>query len=112
MTERYSPERAEDDLRRYRELADEADRIGEEQESIKHRLRGLGEGRHDLPSGRVTISRQRRFDAHRAELFLPADLYTSICETKPSPAIARRVLPPAVLDQLMSEIGEPVVRIQ
>lgn len=107
----YGPAQVEQDLRRWRELADAADCIASEQEGIKARLRTIGTGKHHYATGTVTVSPQRRFNAKLAEQLLPAETFQQICETRPSATLARKILAPTLVDACMAEQGDPAVRI-
>lgn len=101
--------------RRYLELAAQRDDLDRQMEGIKAVLREhYPDGANlDTPCGatiNVTIS--RRFDPALAERTLPGELLALCRVTKVDPAAARKALPPALFESLMSPSGKATVRIQ
>lgn len=59
----------------------------------------------------VTVSANRRFDPDLAKTVLPPELVQLCLVEKVDGAQAKRNLPPAVYEQLMTDVGQPVVRL-
>ncbi len=101
------------DVRRYLELAAKAEEIAAEQNAIKTRLRGLGEGRHTAPCGvAVTVSPNRRFDPAKAQSSLPGELLDLCMKTAVDSSTAKRNLPPEIYEACMSEVGNARVSLR
>lgn len=58
----------------------------------------------------VTLTPNRRFNADLAKQTLPESLLALCTVTKVDSAAAKKTLPPALYEQCMAEVGEPVVR--
>jgi len=101
------------DVRRYVELEAAKADIQVELETIKERLRQRGEGKHTAPCGvRVTVSPNRRFNPQLAADIVPAELIPAIQTTSIDSKKAKAVLPPAMYEQAMAEVGEPRVVVK
>lgn len=88
-------------------------RLSGEVDRIKARLRGeLPVGSHQLAGVKVAISVAHRFDPKLAAERLSPELLATITETTTvvSGTLAKRVLPPAMYEQL-TVVGSPQVRI-
>lgn len=59
----------------------------------------------------VTLTPNRRFDPALAAQVVPSDLLPSISTTSIDSKLAKAVLPPALYEAAMREVGEPVVRL-
>ena len=59
----------------------------------------------------VTVSPNRRFNADLAKTTLAPELLDLITVAKIDPPTAKKTLPPALYEQCMAEVGEPVVRL-
>lgn len=110
-----TPTTVDDLVARYAELERRRHSIVEEQDFIKGQLRKEFEvGKHELATGTVTLSPNRRFDPKVAEQVLtqinPA-LIQACSVTKLDAAAAKKVLPPAVYESCMKESPDPKVVI-
>jgi len=100
---------------RFHEL--EADRaaIVDEQTTIKSQLRALlGQGRHDVGTGHVTVAAPRRtFDPLVALSVIPPHVLPSVVTTVVDRQLAQRMLTPEqyAACQVSAPGAEPVVRI-
>lgn len=97
--------------RDYRNLDNQKALIEEQQDSIKTRVRNLldvGDA-VDVDGRTVRVEPNRRFDPVRAAKELPAELLVLCKVEKVDPAAARKVLPPAMYQALMSDVGQPRV---
>ena len=97
--------------RDYRRLDNDKALIEEAQDGIKRRVRDLLDvgDRVEVDGKAVTVSVNRRFDPARAAVELPPELRDLCTVTKVDPTAAKKVLPPAVYESLMSEVGQPRV---
>lgn len=59
----------------------------------------------------VTLAPNRRFDPVQAQRGLPGPLLDAIRVTKIDAATAKQVLPPALYELCMVDVGDPVVRL-
>ncbi len=69
-------------------------------------------GRHEIADG-VGVRAQSapaRFDPKKAAQVLSADQLNAISEAKPSPSLARKLLPGVLYEQLTTLAGEPTLR--
>lgn len=101
------------DVKRYLELdALKAD-IETEQGIIKERLRDLGNGAHVAPCGvSVSVSPNRRFNADKAADVVPPVLLEQIQSLSIDTKKAKALLPPAVYDLCMVEVGQARVSLR
>lgn len=110
-----TPTTVDDLVARYGELERRRQSIVHEQDFIKGQLRKeLDLGKHELGTGVVTVSPNRRFDPTLAREVLtrlnPA-LIDACSTTTLNAAAAKKVLPPAVYEQCMKESADPKVAI-
>lgn len=80
---------------------------------LKAQLRArLPVGEHTVGGVKaLTITANRRFSPALAEEVVPAELLALCKVEKVDPATARKVLPPWLYEQAMTEVGERVVRL-
>lgn len=111
MTQPTTDEQVAALARDYRNLNNQKSLIEEQQDHIKERVRDLLQvGDSVVVDGTaVRVEPNRRFDPKRAVAELPPDLLEMCRVTKVDPAAARKVLPPALYEGLMSEVGSPRV---
>jgi hypothetical protein len=101
--------------KRYLELNDTAAAISEEQAEIKRRIRdahqpGFAE---TVGDGKVAVQPNRRFDPDKGAAMLPSDDLRALCRIEVYDAKAvKRLLPPAIQELCMIDVGEPRVVIQ
>lgn len=105
----------EDDVRALIGYTDAIAQLTAQVDRIKARLRTeLAPGNHPLAGVTVGITQARRFSAEKAATVLTADQLAAITETTTavSAALAKRVLPPVVYDELTEAYGEPRVTVK
>lgn len=90
-----------------RVLADKAE-LETRERDIKARIRAIVPGPDTYAAGDATlvVSPNRRFDPKLAERVLPAELLDLCRTSKVDAAAAREVLPPALYDQCMAQVGD------
>lgn len=79
-----------------------------EEKDIKAQIRALVPGPDTYAAGGyvLSVSPNRRFDTATAERILPAELLDLCKVAKVDPAAARGVLPPALYQQCMKQVGD------
>lgn len=99
--------------RDYRQLDLQKVMIEEQQAGIRTRIRDLLDvgDRVDVDGRTVSVTANRRFDPKLAEKELPTELLAMCKVEKVDAALAKRVLPPALFETFMAEVGAPVVRL-
>lgn len=100
----------DDDVRRLVDLQATMKALDAEVETIRARIRAHGPG--VVGDLRVHVTPQRRFSPVLAAELLTAEQLVEITETSLSGAKAKQVLPPALYEQLLCEIGEPRVTVR
>lgn len=92
----------------------QAEEIDGEVRALKAVLRQrLAVGQAGVVNGQkvVTLSPNRRFDPELARQVVPSDLIPSISSTSIDSKLAKALLPPALYEAAMREVGDPVVRL-
>lgn len=85
-----------------------------EERQLKQQIRELVEGPDAYKAGdlTVTVSLNRRFDPQLAERNVPTELLDLCKISKVDPAAAKEVLPPALYQACMAEIGDYRVAVK
>jgi len=94
------------------DINDRIKQLEDAKAALQTEMRAYGEGAHESAKGTVTVSPQRRFNADRAAEVVPIDLYQLCQETVVSSARAKAILPPAVYEACMVEVGQPRVTVK
>lgn len=100
-------------VRRYRQLDISAREIADEQADIKARVRKLLDVGDRVPvDGKpVAVQPNRRFDPGLAERVLTPEWLAACTVKKVDSAAAKKILPPALYEACMAEVGDPRVVI-
>ena len=97
---------------RYQDLAARRDQLTQEMDAIKTELRlTLGDTYSDE---NVSIRTNKRFSVSRANEFIETNPAWAalITETTISSTLAKKNLPPALYEDLMVPVGDPIVRFK
>lgn len=101
-----------DDVTRLIDLQARIKQMNDEADTIKARLRELGDGTWEIGNSKVTISPNRRFDVKTAQQVIPAPLLPLCMEQVVTSKRAKASLPPAIYSACMVEVGDPRVTVR
>jgi hypothetical protein len=99
-------------VKEYVRLREQREQIDTAMDGIKHLLRSLGNGTHEIANLSVQIIPNRRLDTKRVATELPQQAHPGLYKTVPDPTALRRHVSPDYYESLMTEIGEPKVVIK
>lgn len=87
-------------------------RLTDREKQLKAELRGvLPLGKHLAGNLSVSVSPNRRIDEAKVATTYPQDQWPGFWIAKPATTVIRNSIPPAVYEQLMSEVGEPKITV-
>ncbi len=111
ITAAVDPNRLDELVKRYADVASHIATLNAELDAIKDELRAVGTT--TAPCGMsVSVSVNRRFNADRAAEVLPASLLAAVTRPQIDTTLAKAQLPPALYEQCMVEVGQPRVAVK